>query len=169
MEPCIKAEQIGAIHKELFGNGEPGMHDTLLLVKKDLEIIKANESERKSWTIAVFCTCFAIVVGMFYWGITDHNKIMDMPEYLQANFIDKDDYNRSMALVTEITNRIVQDQIKQGKSIESLGKDVDRWYNNYAPLRATRGGKIDSLPPTKLPNGNTAEEEYQELLKKKNK
>ena len=167
MDPCIKAEKIESIYKEIFGNGEPGMHDTLLLVKQDLEFIKAKEKIRQTWLIAIFCTCFALVCGMIYWGVTDHNKVRDMPEYLQANFIDKDDYNRSMALVTEVTNRVVQDQIKQEKSIEWLAKEIDRWYQNYAPLRATKGGTADSLPPTKLPNGNTAEEEYQELLKKK--
>lgn len=157
---CPYKEEIRLTGKRVNGTeDDPGIFS-------DVKTILANQKKTTTWLTAIFCTCFLLICGMVYWGITDHNKIADMPTFLYAKFVDKEDFNVATANQTKLNYMLMTTDSNNRKDVDLLMQELERIRNSYNYIGATRGATRSDLP-TKLPGGIDPEKLYNELKRQK--
>lgn len=133
---CPYVDEIILLKKRM--NGDEDAQGTFADVKQILK----NQEANRSWIKGSVFTFGTFVLMLFYFGITDHNKIQEFPEtYLSKSIMNQvvSELKQQTAIMTKIVNspgldslltyRMELRELQQNSSFDRM-------------MRATRGGGV---------------------------
>ncbi len=158
---CPYVDKINLIDKRM--NGDEDNQGTFSDVKQILK----NQEANRSWIKGSVFTFGTFVLMLFYFGITDHNKIQEFPDtYLSKSILTQvvAELKQQTAIMTKIVNSPNLDSLLVYRA--EL-KELQQNSSFDRMMRATRGGSVvGSKKP--VPQGLSSEDQIkQDALEKR--
>lgn len=171
---CIKGDQIDMnagnieiLFKRINGDGiDPGMFTSLHLINEKLNGLIEVQKNNKLWVRGAVFAFSLFILGLIYFGITDHNAINAMPDYLKENYYNKEASRQMLEVQSQLNIMLQNADYNNSKDIEKIRIELEKYDKFFTPMRATRGGNT-SENKTKLPGGIDPDKLYNELTKQK--
>ena len=167
-DPCPKQNQIDHMQKDIEKHeskiyDDGGLAQTNLLINEKLNWIIKKQENNKLWIRGSVFGFTLFVLGLIYYGITDHNAITAMPDYLKENYYNKEASRQMLEVQSQLNIMLQNADMNNSKDIEKIRIELEKYDKFFTPMRTTRGGASENK--TKLPGGIDPDKLYNELKK----
>lgn len=140
MEHCVKENELQKIHDELYGNGKPGLHDTVILMDQKLDGILKKQKDSRALIHRYVLTFGGIFFFIVFIGIKDHLKVENFP----TDYVSKHYYDQYMSQVNDKVNEVLNAKLTTVKSVLELQEKLANNDTLFNYLKITRSAKTEA-------------------------
>ena len=148
---CPFEDKIILTDKRVNGTeDDPGMFTDIHLINEKLNgLIKVQENN-KLWSRGSVFAFGLFILGLIYFGVTDHNAITALPDFLKETYYNKDATRQMLEVQSQLNIMLQNADMNNSRDIEKIRIELEKFDKLFIPMRTTRGGDVQKNP-TKEP------------------